>query len=155
MNEIQNFREIRVDGNIIYDYMKVTDIKWEPCKIKTVQWEFHGKLIEFNENPEIGIVSYFLKDKDIVVFPRTIGSKEKRNYLTVCNPDGSTRFSLPNKLELFGEIREGLFLWISESKQYTDEHHFVIVFSLCNSTAMYHILINSDTGETKYLSEAR
>jgi len=154
MNEIKNFREIRADNKVIYDVMNIIELNWKPCKIKTVQWEYHGKLVEFKENPEIGVFADYLKDKDIVVFSRTIGSEEIRNYLTVYNPDGSIRFSIPNKILIFGEEKEGKFLGITEY-QYEDDNHFVIIFEPDDYNAMYYVLVNCNTGATECLSEAR
>jgi len=153
-NKIENFTKIRADGNIIYDYMSVTDIKWEPCKIQTVEWEYDGRLVRFDETPETGIAATFLKDKDIVVFAQTVGEKEAYNNLTVYNPDGTVRFTIPNKILIFGEEKEGEFLWLPDSK-YVDANHFVVIFAPFDSNRVFKILVNSDTGETEFLSEAR
>lgn len=144
MTNIQNFREIRRDGKVIYESMKVEDIfALGPTeKIVEVQWHNGPQLISLAAN--YGVSARVVPGREFVAANEHDDSGQKR-MLSIFNADGSRRFQLSNIQSIRGKDEAGDFRWFEPSR--TDAPNvFGVVFNRTSDDSMFQLDIDATTG---------
>lgn len=144
MATIQQFREIRRDGKVIDDSMKVEDIfALGPTeKVIEVQWSNGSQLVSIQD--PYGLLAKVVPGREFVVVNGHDESGQHRE-LSIINADGRRRFPIPNIQVIRDKSELGDFRWF-ELPRVDMPNVFGVIFNRASDNSMYQLDIDATNG---------
>ena len=141
---IQNFIEIRRDGKVIDESMKVEDVIALGAAEKILDIQWRNGLTAVSVRNDFGILAKVVDGREFVVANEHDESGKNRT-LSVLNADGSRRLSLPKTQRIREQEVTGEYCWFEPARVKTP-HVFGVVFSVQSDNAMFQLDVDAQDG---------
>ena len=145
MTSIQQFIEIRRDGKIIDETMKVEDIfaLGATEKVVEIQWRNGSQAVFFRD--AYGVSAKVILGGDFIVANAHDNSGQRR-VLLIINADGTQRFQLLNTQLICGKSELGDFRWF-DSPRIEAPDVFGVIFNRARDNSMFQLDIDAKTAK--------
>jgi hypothetical protein len=144
MTTIQQFKEIRRDGEIIDESMKAQDIFALGPTEKVIEVQWHNGSQPVSVRDAYGVLAKVVPGREFVATNGHDKSGQHRE-LSIINADGSRRLQLSNIQQIRANDEVGEFCWF-ESPRTQSPNVFGVVFSCSGDNSMFQMDIDATDG---------
>jgi hypothetical protein len=142
---IEDFREIRLDGKVIFEGDSIEKIRslGPISRVVRVQWKNESRTLG-RSNP-FGVFASILPGRDALACIEPSGENDAPRSLKVINADGTIRYEVPQNFKLDNSEKMVRYLYINPTVE--DRTTFGAVFDVIGEDGQYRAVIYYKKGQ--------